>query len=112
MTPHVCLTKEGSTILRNKKVPVLGDGYPKPKLEDATMTIECSKDSNKSDMQGRPSEAEIIQLIQKTAQEYEEYMTLADLSDYPEVAEVSQPSYLWGNPVGLVVTGELRAGLV
>ena len=48
----------------------------------------------------------------ETAKEYEEYMTLADLSDYPEVAEFSQPSYSWDNPVGLVVTGKVNAGLV
>ena len=73
---------------------------------------ERSKDSSGSDMQIRLSEAEIIQLFQKAAQEYEECMTLADSSDYPEVAEVSHPRYSWDNPMGLVVTERSHADLV
>ena len=68
---------------------------------------EHSKDSSGSDMQIRPSEAEIIQLLQKASQEYEECITLADLFDYPEVAEVSHLRYSWNNPIGLVLTEKI-----
>ena len=62
-------------------------------------------------MQIRPSEAEIIQLLQKASQEYEKCITLADLSDYPEVAEVSYPGYSWNNPIGLVLTEKSHADM-
>ena len=73
---------------------------------------EHSKDLSQSDMQIRPSEDEIIQLLQKAAQEYEECIILTDLSDYPEVAESSHPEYSWDNPVGLVVTQRSHVDLV
>lgn len=57
----------------------------------------------RSDLQVRPSEAEILELVQDAAQQYEEYMKLADFASYSETSEVRYPSYSWANPIGLVV---------
>ena len=75
---------------------------------------EDSRDSSTSQIQARPSEAEVSQLLQEAAQKYEECMRLADLADISEMGEVSHPRYAWDNPIGLVVTGmvECRVGLI
>ncbi len=65
---------------------------------------ERTKRSDQVDRQIRPTEAEIVDAIQKAVQQYEEYMKLADLSDSPEVTEVYCPKYSWDNPIGLTVT--------
>ena len=66
---------------------------------------EDSHNSRTSQIQIRPSEAEVSQLLQKAAQQYEECMRLADLADISEMGEVSRPRYAWDNPIGLEVTG-------
>ena len=70
------------------------------------------KDTGRSDLRIKPSEAEIMELLEKAAQQYEECIKLADLSDYPETSEVRQPRYSWDNPIGLVVTERSHANLV
>ena len=87
--------------------------HPNPKMEDATMADrEHSKDSSGPDVKISSSEVEIIQLLQKAAQDYEECMTLADFPDYQEVPEVNHPQYSWNNPIGLVVTERSHGNLV
>ena len=46
------------------------------------------------------------------ARQYEEFMRLADLADISDKGELSQPRYAWGNPIGLVVTGQANAKLI
>lgn len=53
--------------------------------------------------QVRPKEADIMELVQKAAQQYEEYMKLADFAPYSETPEVNYPKYSWDNPIGLIV---------
>ena len=65
-----------------------------------------------SQIQTRPSEAEVSQLLRETEQLYRECMRIADLADITERAEASYPEYAWDNPIGLVVTKPLRAKLV
>ena len=60
-------------------------------------------DSHPSQVQTRPSEAEVAQLLQEAAQQYEECMRLADLADISAGDEISHPRYAWDNPIGLVV---------
>ena len=66
--------------------------------------IEDKGDPHAPQPHFRPSEAEISQLIQETAQQYEESMRVADLADISEMTETSRPRYAWDNPIGLVVT--------
>lgn len=60
----------------------------------------------------RPSETEVVQLLQRATQQYEECMRLADLADISDPGDLSHPRYAWDNPIGLVVTGPLNTGLV
>ena len=64
-----------------------------------------SGDSQTSPARIRPSEAEVLQLLQQTVQQYEECMRLADLADISEPAKTIAPRYAWDNPIGLVVKG-------
>ena len=65
-----------------------------------------------SQIQTRPSEAEVSQLLRETEQLYREYMRIADSADITERMEASYPKYSWDNPIGLVVTESLNAKLV
>lgn len=69
-------------------------------------------DSLPAQIQTRPSEAEVAQLLQEAAQQYEERMRLADLADISAQGEISRPRYAWDNPIGLVVMGASNAELV
>lgn len=73
---------------------------------------EQAKPSDQVSGRTVPTEAEIVDAIQKAARQYEEYMKLADLSDLHEVSEIYRPKYSWDNPIGLAVTrnphGDLR----
>ncbi len=63
----------------------------------------------------RPSDHEVIDLIERAKQQYEEVMRLADLADLPDLAASapdSQPAYSWDNPIGYVVTGSSDGDLV
>ena len=73
---------------------------------------EDSRDCHPSQIQTRPSEAEVTQLFQEAAQQYEECMRLADSADIPAGDEISYPRYAWDNPIGLVVVGPSNAKLV
>ncbi len=64
-----------------------------------------SPDFRTSQIQTRPSEAEISQILQEAAQQYEECIRLADLTDISEMDGVNYPRYAWDNPIGLVVLG-------
>ena len=71
------------------------------------MTVrEDSRDFHTSQIQTRPSEAEVSQLLQEAVQQYEECMRLADLADISEMDKVNHPRYSWNNPIGLVVAGQ------
>ena len=111
--PYGCPTREVQLSYGIRNFFMFGGRHPNPKMEDATMADrEHSKDSSGPDMKISPSEAEIIQLLQKAAQDYEECMTLADFPDYQEVPEANHPQYSWDNPIGLVVTERSHANLV
>ena len=72
-------------------------------------------DLRKSDtqqIQTRPSEVEVFQLLQVAEQQYRECMRIADLADITERSEASYPKYSWDNPIGLVVTKSSNAKLV
>lgn len=56
-------------------------------------------------IQSRPSEAEVSQLLQEAEQQYEECIRLADLADLSDMGEVAHPRYAWDNPIGLTVVG-------
>ena len=56
-------------------------------------------------IQSRPSEAEVSQLLQEAEQQYEECIRLADLADLSDMGEVVHPRYAWDNPIGLTVVG-------
>lgn len=71
-----------------------------------------ARGSSASDDRIRPSEAEIVQLLQDSVQQYEECMLLADSSDILEDTELIPARYAWDNPIGLVVTSSSRAELV
>lgn len=73
---------------------------------------EDSRDSHPSQIQTRPSEAEVAQLLQEAVQQYEECMRIADLADISAGSEISYPRYAWDNPIGLVVAGPSNAELV
>lgn len=64
-----------------------------------------SGDSRTLPTKVRPSEAEVLQLLQQTVQQYEECMRLADLADISETPKAITPRYSWDNPIGLVVKG-------
>ena len=55
-------------------------------------------------MPEKPSEAEIIQLIQEAARQYEEYLKVVDLTEKMDEPEPIKPKYSWSNPIGLVLT--------
>lgn len=65
-----------------------------------------------SQIQTRPSEAEVSQLLRETEQLYREYMRIADSADISERVEARYPKYSWDNPIGLVVTELSNAKLV
>ena len=73
---------------------------------------EDPRDFHPSQIQTRPSEAEVAQLLQEAAQRYEECMRIADLADISAGGEISYPRYAWDNPIGLVVAGPSNAELV
>lgn len=56
----------------------------------------------------KPSDAEVIRLLEQARQQYEDVMRLADFADLPEPMTAAieiQPAYSWDNPIGYVVTG-------
>ena len=75
------------------------------------MSKEDLRDSRFSQDRTRPSEAEVIQLLQEAARQYEEYMRLADLADISAEDEIIYPRYAWDNPIGLIVERPSNAGL-
>ena len=58
------------------------------------------------------SETEVLELLQKAAEQYEECVRLSELADISDQGEVYHPRYAWDNPIGLVVTRPLNAELV
>ena len=73
---------------------------------------EDLRKSRTSQIQTRPSEAEVSQLLREAEQLYQECMRIADLADITEKREASYPKYSWDNPIGLVVTESSNAKLV
>ena len=66
-------------------------------------------------MQVRPSETEVVQLLEESKRQYEECKRLADLADLADLSDQGElycPNYAWDNPIGLVVTGPTNAKLV
>ena len=59
---------------------------------------ECSRDSHLSQIQTRPGEAKVTQLLQETAPQYEECMRIADLADISAVGEINHPRVDVGQP--------------
>ena len=68
--------------------------------------------SHSSQARRRPSEVEIIQLLQEAEQQYEEYRRLADLADISAEDEAVHPRYAWDKPIGLVARKSSNADLV
>lgn len=64
---------------------------------------ERSMDTDSSDQSIKPSEAEILELLEKAAHQYEEYIRLTEIPDFPDSPDVKQPKYSWDNPIGLVI---------
>lgn len=58
------------------------------------------------------SEAEILQLIETSKQQYEECMRLADTPDYSEVPAAPPMDYSWNTPIGLVIREDSSAHVV
>ena len=74
-----------------------------------------SRPSTEPETRLRPSEHEVVELIERAKQQYEEVMRLADLADLPDPAASApdnQPAYSWDNPIGYVVTGSSDGDLV
>ena len=65
-----------------------------------------------SQIQARPSEAEVAQLLQEAAQQYEECIRIADMADISAGDEISYLRYAWDDPIGLVVGEPSNAELV
>ena len=59
----------------------------------------------------RPSEHEVLQLLQECAQQYEQYLRLADLADLTDEGEFSYPKHDWDDPIGIVVTKSSITGI-
>lgn len=74
-----------------------------------------SRQSADSETRLKPSDAEVIELLDQARRQYEEVMRLADLADLPDpvaLAPETQPAYSWDNPIGYVVTGSSDGDLV
>ena len=74
-----------------------------------------SRRSSDPETRVKPSDAEVIRLLEQAKQQYEDVMRLADFADLPEpmtAATEIQPAYSWDNPIGYVVTGSSDGDLV
>lgn len=67
----------------------------------------ASRQSPDLETRVKPSDAEVIRLLEQARQQYEGVMQLADLADLPDpmvVVSETRPAYSWDNPIGYVVT--------
>lgn len=67
----------------------------------------ASRQSPDLEIRVKPSDSEVIRLLEQARQQYEAVMQLADLADLPDpmvVVSETRPAYSWDNPIGYVVT--------
>ena len=51
----------------------------------------------------RPSEAEVLRMVEEAALAYEETLRISDLPDHLVDEEEFNPQYVWDTPIGFVV---------
>lgn len=77
--------------------------------------LAASRQSADPETRLKPSDTEVIELLDQARRQYEEVMRLADLADLPDPTAAppeTQPAYSWDNPIGYVVTGRSDGDLV
>ncbi len=62
---------------------------------------------------GRPSDAEVIELLRSASGQYEESLRLSRLGRFPAEQSMPPPQrrYDWNNPMGLAITGPCNASI-